>query len=102
MQASLEKYNSLVYSNISFYPCSKKLDFDFWNNTFHGTFHVVKTNSKRWRENHSKKCQIKLLANWLILESKTHKTGERNFYSEDNINKIKTVLEEYNEIYDFR
>lgn len=62
----------------------------------------VKTNSKRWRENHSKKCQVHLLANWMLLQSETHKTGERDFYSEDNINKIKTVLEEYDEIYDFR
>ena len=77
----------------------KKPGFDIiWNNTLHN----VKTNSKRWRENHSKKCQVHLLANWLILQSKTHKTGERDFYSEDNINKIKTVLKEYNEIYDFR
>ena len=77
----------------------KKPGFDIiWNNTLHN----VKTNSKRWRENHSKKCQVNLLSNWLILQSEIHKTGERNFYNEDNINKIKTVLKEYNEIYDFR
>ena len=77
----------------------KKPGFDIiWNNTLHN----VKTNSKRWRENHSKKCQVQLLANWLILQSEIHKTGERDFYSEDNINKIKTVLKEYNEIYDIR
>lgn len=77
----------------------KKPGFDIiWNNTLHN----VKTNSKRWRENHSKKCQVNLLLNWLILQSEIHKTGERNFYNEDNINKIKTVLKEYNEIYDIR
>lgn len=77
----------------------KKPGFDIiWNNTLHN----VKTNSKRWRENHSKKCQVNLLSNWLILQSEIHKTGERNFYNEDNINKIKTVLKEYNEIYDIR
>ena len=77
----------------------KKPGFDIiWNNTLHN----VKTNSKRWRENHSKKCQVNLLSNWLILQSEMHKTGERNFYNEDNINKIKTVLKEYNEIYDIR
>ena len=77
----------------------KKPGFDIiWRNTLYN----IKTNSKRWRENHSKKCQVHLLAKWLILQSETHKTGERDFYSEDNINKIKTVLEEYNEIYDFR
>ena len=77
----------------------KKPGFDIiWNNTLHN----VKTNSKRWRENHSKKCQVNLLANRLILQSEIHKTGERDFYSEDNINKIKTVLEEYGEIYDIR
>lgn len=77
----------------------KKPGFDIiWNNTFHN----IKTNSKRWRENHSKKCPVHLLANRLLLQSEIHKTGERDFYSEDNINKIKTVLEEYNEIYDFR
>lgn len=78
---------------------SKKPGFDIiWNNTFNN----IKHNSKRWRENHAKKCQIKLLANWMLLQSEIHKTGERDYYSEDNINKIKTVLEEYNEIYDFR
>ena len=77
----------------------KKPGFDIiWNNTLHN----VKTNSKRWRENHSKKCQVNLLSNWLILQSEIHKTGERNFYNEDNINEIKTVLKEYNEIYDIR
>lgn len=77
----------------------KKPGFDIiWRNTLYN----VKTNSKRWRENHSKKCQVKFLPNWIILESEIHKTGERDFYSEDNINKIKTVLKEYNEIYDFR
>ena len=77
----------------------KKPGFDIiWRNTLYN----VKTNSKRWCENHSKKCQIKLLANWLILQSEMHETGERDFYSEDNINKIKIVLEEYNEIYDIR
>lgn len=77
----------------------KKPGFDIiWNNTLHN----VKTNSKRWRENHAKKCQVKLLFNWIILESETHKTGVRDYYSEDNINKIKTVLKEYGEIYDFR
>ena len=77
----------------------KKPGFDIiWNNTLHN----VKTNSKRWRENHSKKCQVNLLSNWLILQSEMHKTGERNFYNEDNINKIKTVIKEYNEIYDIR
>ena len=78
---------------------AKKPGFDIiWNNTFHN----VKTNSKRWCENHSKKCQIHLLANWMLLQSEMHENGVRDFYSEDNINKIKTVLEEYNEIYDFR
>lgn len=77
----------------------KKPGFDIiWNNTLHN----VKTNSKRWCENHSHKCQITLLANWLILQSEIHENGARDFYSEDNINKIKTVLEEYNEIYDIR
>ena len=77
----------------------KKPGFDIiWRNTLYN----VKTNSKRWRENHSKKCQVKLLLNWTILQSEIHKTGERDFYSEDNINRIKTVLQEYNEIYDFR
>ena len=77
----------------------KKPGFDIiWNNTLHN----VKTNSKRWCENHSKKCQVHLLANWLLLQSEMHETGARDFYCEDNINKIKTVLEEYNEIYDFR
>ena len=77
----------------------KKPGFDIiWNNTLHN----VKTNSKRWRENHSKKCQVHLLANWMLLQSEIHENGVRDFYSEDNINKIKTVLEEYNEIYDFR
>lgn len=77
----------------------KKPGFDIiWNNTLHN----VKTNSKRWCENHSKKCQVHLLANWLILQSEIHENGIRDFYSEDNINKIKTVLEEYNEIYDIR
>ena len=77
----------------------KKPGFDIiWNNTLHN----VKKNSKRWCENHSKKCQVNLLSNWLILQSEIHKTGERDFYSEDNINRIKTVLQEYNEIYDFR
>ena len=77
----------------------KKPGFDIiWNNTFH----TVKTNSKRWSENHSKKCQITLLTNWLILQSEMHENGERDFYSEDNINKIKTVLNEYKEIYDIR
>ena len=76
----------------------KKPGFDIiWNNTFCN----IKHNSKRWRENHSKKCQVKLLLNWKILQSETHKTGVRDFYSEDNINKIKTVIEEYSEIYDF-
>lgn len=77
----------------------KKPGFDIiWRNTLYN----VKTNSKRWRENHSKKCQVKLLLNWTILQSEIHKTGVRDFYSEDNINKIKTVLNEYNEIYDIR
>ena len=77
----------------------KKPGFDIiWNNTLHN----VKTNSKQWSENHSKKCQITLLTNWLILQSQTHKNGVRDFHSEDNINKIKTIIEEYNEIYDFR
>lgn len=77
----------------------KKPSFDIiWNNTLHN----VKTNSKRWCENHSKKCQVLLLSNWVILQSETHKNGMRDFYSEDNINKIKSVLEKYNEIYDFR
>lgn len=77
----------------------KKPGFDvIWNNTLHG----VKTNSKRWRENHSYKCQITFIPNCLLLQSKTHENGARDFYSEDNINKIKTILEEYNEIYDFR
>ena len=77
----------------------KKPGFDIiWNNTLHN----VKTKSKRWRENHSKKCQVNLLSNWLILQSEIHKTGERNFYNEDNINKIKTVIKEYNEIYYIR
>ena len=69
-----------------------------WNNTLHN----VKTNSKRWCENHSKKCQVHLLANWMLLQSEIHENGVRDFYSEDNINKIKTILDEYNEIYDFR
>jgi hypothetical protein len=77
----------------------KKPGFDIiWNNTLYN----VKHNSKRWCENHSKKCQIQLIANWMLLQSEIHKTGERDFYSEDNINKIKTLIEEYNEIYDFR
>lgn len=77
----------------------KKPGFDIiWNNTLHN----VKTNSKRWSENHSKKCQVHLLSNWMLLQSEMHENGVRDFYSEDNINKIKTVLEEYNEIYDFR
>lgn len=77
----------------------KKPGFDIiWNNSLHN----VKTNSKQWSENHSKKCQITLLINRLILQSETNKDGVRDFYSEDNINKIKTILEEYNEIYDFR
>lgn len=77
----------------------KKPGFDIvWRNTLYN----VKTNSKRWSENHSKKCPVQLLSNWMILQSETHKTGERNFYSEDNINKIKTVFEEYDEIYDIR
>lgn len=77
----------------------KKPGFDIiWNNSLHN----VKTNSKQWSENHSKKCQITLLKNRLILQSETHKDGVRDFYSEENINKIKTILEEYNEIYDFR
>lgn len=76
----------------------KKPGFDIiWRNTLYN----VKTNSKRWRENHSKKCQIQLLFNRLILQSEIHENGVRDFYSEDNINKIKTVLEEYKEIYDF-
>lgn len=77
----------------------KNPEFDIiWNNTLHN----VKTNSRRWCENHSKKYQIILLANWMLLQSKTHEKGVRNFYSEENINKIKTVIEEYGEIYDFR
>ena len=77
----------------------KNPEFDIiWNNTLHN----VKTNSRRWCENHSKKCQIILVANWMLLQSKTHENGVRNFYSEDNINKIKIVIEEYGEIYDFR
>lgn len=78
---------------------SKKPGFDIiWNNTFHN----IKANSKRWRENHSKKCQVRLLANWLILQSEMHENGVRDYYSEDNIRKIKVVLDEYGEIYDFR
>lgn len=77
----------------------KKPGFDIiWNNTLNN----IKTNSKRWSENHSKKCQVHLLANWMLLQSEMHENGERDFYSEDNINKIKTVLNEYNEIYDIR
>ena len=77
----------------------KKPGFDIiWNNTLHG----VKTNSKQWRENHSNKCQITFIPNCLLLQSEIHENGARNFYSEDNINKIKTILEKYNEIYDFR
>lgn len=77
----------------------KKPGFDIiWNNTLN----TIKTNSKRWRENHTKKCQVHLLPNWMLLQSETHRNGERNFYSEDNINKIKTVIEEYDEIYDIR
>ena len=77
----------------------KKPGFDIiWNNTLCN----IKHNSKRWSENHSKKCQIKLIVNGVFLQSKTHENGARDFYSEDNINKIKTVLEEYNEIYDIR
>lgn len=76
----------------------KKPGFDIiWNNTLHN----VKTNSKRWRENHSKKCQVQLLSHRLF-QSEMHKNGKRNFYSEDNINKIKQILEEYGEIYDIR
>lgn len=77
----------------------KKPGFDIiWNNTLQN----VKTNSKRWCENHSKKCQVHLLANWMILQSEMHENGVRDYYSEDNIRKIKIVLNEYNEIYDFR
>lgn len=77
----------------------KKPGFDIiWNNTLNN----IKTNSKRWSENHSKKCQVHLLANWMLLQSEMHENGERDFYSEDNINKIKTVINEYNEIYDIR
>lgn len=77
----------------------KEPGFDIiWNNTLHN----VKTNSKRWCENHSKKCPVLLLPNCMILQSETHETGVRDFYSEDNINKIKTVFEEYDEIYDIR
>ena len=77
----------------------KKPGFDIiWNNTLYN----IKTNSKCWCENHSKKCPIYFLSNGVILQSETHKNGVRDFYSEENINKIKTVLEEYNEIYGFR
>lgn len=77
----------------------KKPSFDIvWNNTLHN----VKTNSKRWIDNHSKKCPITLLAKRMLLQSKVHENSVRDFYSEENINKIKTVLEEYNEIYDIR
>ena len=77
----------------------KKPGFDIvWRNTLDG----VKVNSLQWRENHSKKCQVNLLPNWIILVSETHETGVRDFYSQDNINKIKQVLDKYGEIYDFR
>lgn len=84
-----------------FNEINKKINepnFDFiWNNTLSNIQH----NSKQWEKNHTKKCQATVLHNRFIGQCIEHSDGTRNYYSEEIIDKIQEVLDEYKEIYDF-
>lgn len=49
----------------------------------------------------SKKCQAKMLVNRFVAQCIEHLDGTRNYYSNEVIDKIQEVLDEYKEIYDF-
>ena len=73
-------------------------DFDFiWNNTLDN----IQLNSEQWKKNHIKKCQATFLHNRFAAQCIEHPDGIRNYYSEEIIDMIQEVLDEYKEIYDF-
>lgn len=59
--------------------------FDFvWNNTIS----QLPLNSKTWRNNHSKKCSVKLCGFAMYGSSIEHEDGTRDYYSEELVDKI--------------
>lgn len=58
-------------------------------------------NSKKWLENHSKICQASIVPMALLIQSERHLNGRRDFCTEDNINKIMNISEQYGGIVKF-
>lgn len=75
----------------------KESNFNFvWNNTLGNILH----NTEQWKKNHTKKCQAKMLVNKFAAQCIEHSDGTRNYYSNEVIDKIQEVLDEYKEIYE--
>lgn len=87
----------------------KEPGFDWvWN----GMIGNIPKNSERWLDNHSKKCQFKLLGNVFLSSCSTHiitttlSSGEsseamvRDYDNDFTMNKILDVEKEYGEIYE--
>ena len=64
---------------------TSKPEFDYvWNNTISN----IKTNSDKWQKNHTKICEVKLHADKIYMQCATHEDGTRNYYSEENLQRI--------------
>lgn len=75
-----------------------KPEFDFvWNNTLS----KLPRNSEEWNKNHSKICPVKAAYFEFMAACVQHNNGIRNYYSDDILDKVIKVSEEYGGIVDF-
>lgn len=77
---------------------TSKPEFDFvWNNTISN----IKTNSDKWQKNHTKICEVKLQADKIYMPCATHEDGTRNYYSEENLQRILELASKWRGIINF-
>ena len=81
-----------------FYEEIHKPEFDIvWNNTLS----KLPRNSEEWNKNHSKICPVKAAYFKFMAACVQHDNGIRNYYSDDILDKVIKVSEEYGGIADF-
>lgn len=77
---------------------TSKPEFDcVWNNTISN----IKTNSDKWQKNHTKICEVKLQADNIYMPCATHEDGTRNYYSEENLQRILELASKWGGIINF-
>lgn len=77
---------------------TSKPEFDcVWNNTIS----KIKTNSDKWQKNHTKICEVKLQADKIYMQCATHEDGTRNYYSEENLQRILELASKWGGIINF-